>query len=118
MRTKWLLIALPLAILAFLFQSALWVPTFASQAKGNPGRLVTFIRGTIGDAKFPNPILISDAGTSQIFDKNVFEMLLDADENLKIVPRLAERWETTEEAYVAAVPERHLPNGQAATGSA
>lgn len=118
MRTKWLLIALPLAILALLLQSSLWVPTYASQAKGNPGRLVTFIRGTIGDAKFPIPIISSDKGTSDVFDRNVFEMLLDADENMKIVPMLAERWETTEEAYVAARPERTLPNGQAATAPA
>lgn len=118
MRTKWLLIALPLAILAFLLQSAFWVPTFASQAKGNPRRLVTFIRGTIGDAKFPNPILITDQGTSQIFDKNVYEMLLDADENLKIVPRLAQSWETTENALVAELPGRKLPSGEAATAGA
>jgi ABC-type transport system substrate-binding protein len=118
MRTKWLLIALPLAILAVLLQSAFWVPTYASQAKGNPGRLVTFVRGTIGDAKYPNPVLISDKGTSDIVDKNVFEMLLDTDENLKLVPLLAERWETTEEAYLAVLPERKLPNGSPATASA
>ena len=41
MRTKWLLIALPLGILLVLFQSAFWVPTYASQAEGNPGRLVS-----------------------------------------------------------------------------
>ena len=51
MRTKWLLIALPLAILALLLQSSLWVPTYASQAKGNPGRLVTFLRASIGYPK-------------------------------------------------------------------
>jgi ABC-type transport system substrate-binding protein len=118
MRTKWLLLALPLAILAFLLQSALWVPTFASQAKSNPERLVTFIRGTIGDAKFPNPILMTDRGTSDVFEKNVFEMLLREDDKLGIGPGLAERWETTEEALIAALPERALPNGERATAAA
>ncbi|HYQ18866.1 MAG TPA: ABC transporter substrate-binding protein [Polyangiaceae bacterium] len=118
MRTKWLLIALPLAILALLLQSSLWVPTFASQAKGNPGRLVTFIRGAIGDAKYPNPVLISDKGTSDVVDKTVFEMLLDSDENMKLTPLLAKSWGTTEEAYVAARTDRKLPDGAAATASA
>src|SRR3954468_8005832 len=118
MRTKWLLIALPLAILALLLQSSLWVPTYASQAKSNPGRLVTFIRGTLGDAKYPLPILISDKGTSEIVDKNVFEMLVDTDENMKLVPMLAERWETTEDAYLAVLPERRLADGRPATATA
>src|SRR3954467_6736757 len=117
MRTKWLLIALPLAILALLLQSSLWVPTYARQAKANPARLVTFIRGTLGDAKYPLPILISDKGTGEIVEKNVFEMLVDTDENMKLVPLLAERWETTEEAYLAILPERKLADGHPATAS-
>ena len=51
MRTKRLLIALPVGILAVLLQSALWVPTYESQAKGNPGRLTTFVRASVGDPK-------------------------------------------------------------------
>lgn len=117
MRTKWLLLALPLAILGFLLQSALWVPTFASQAKGNPQRLVTFIRGSIGDAKYPNPMLSTDRGTSDIFEKNVFEPLLREDEKLGVAPGLAERWATTEEALIAPLPERTLPNGRRATAA-
>jgi ABC-type transport system substrate-binding protein len=117
MRTKWLLLALPLAILALLLQASFWVPTYASQAKGNPARLVTFIRATLGDAKYPLPILSSDKGTADIFDKNVFEMLLDTNEYMKLVPKLAERWETTEEAYLAVLPERRLADGTAATAS-
>ena len=115
MRTKWLLIALPLAILALLLQSSLWVPTYASQAKGNPGRLVTFLRASIGEAKQLNPIISSDQGASQIMDDNIFEGLVTADENLKLVPKLAERWDLSEEAYVAVLPERRLKDGSAAT---
>ena len=47
----------PLGILVVLFQSAFWVPTYASQAQGNPGRLVTYVRASIGDAKQLNPVV-------------------------------------------------------------
>ena len=90
MRTKWLLVALPLAILALLFQSAFWVPTYASQAQGNPKRLVTFIRASIGDAKQLNPVIASDKGTFEVMSRNIFEGLIDEDEHLAFVPRLAE----------------------------
>jgi ABC-type transport system substrate-binding protein len=117
MRTKWLLIALPLLILGVLLQSAFWVPTYASQAKGNPRRLVTFLRASIGDAKHLNPMISSDAGASDVMDGNIFEALVDADENLKLIPKLAERWEITENAYLAVLPERRLPHGGSATGA-
>jgi ABC-type transport system substrate-binding protein len=117
MRTKWLLIALPLAILAFLLQSSVWVPTYASQAKGNPGRLVTFLRASIGDAKQLNSILSSDQASSDVWEDNIFEGLVTSDENLKLVPKLAERWELSEDAYVAVVPERHLKDGSSATAA-
>jgi len=117
MRTKWLLIALPLAILALLLQSSLWVPTYASQAKGNPGRLVTFLRASIGEAKQLNPIISSDQGASQVMDDNIFEGLVTADENLKLVPKLAQRWELSEDAYLAVLPERRLKDGAPATGA-
>jgi hypothetical protein len=115
MRTKWLLIALPLAILAFLLQSSLWVPTFASQAKGNPGRLQTFIRGTIGEVKHLNPVVSSDFVANEFMDENLFEGLVALDENLQLVGTLAERWDVSEAAYVAVLPERRLRDGQHAT---
>jgi ABC-type transport system substrate-binding protein len=115
MRTKWLLIALPLLILGVLLQSAFWVPTYASQTKGNPRRLVTFLRGGIGDAKQLNPMISSDAGASTIMDGNIFEGLVDGDDTLKLIPKLAERWEISEDAYLAVLPERKLPDGGSAT---
>lgn len=115
MRTKWLLIALPLAILAFLLQSALWVPTFASQAKGNPRRLETFIQASIGEVKHLNPVVSSDFSANRFMDDNVFEALVTLDENLELRGKLAERWEQREAAYVAVLPERQLKDGAAAT---
>ena len=75
MSTKWLLIGLPIAILAVLLQSAFWVPTYASQAKGNPGRLVTFVRATVGDVKHLNPVVASDYDALQLMTDNLFEGL-------------------------------------------
>jgi ABC-type transport system substrate-binding protein len=118
MRTKWLLIALPLAILAVLLQSAFWVPTYASQAKGNPGRLVTFIRATVGDVKHLNPVVSADYDALQLMTDNLFEGLVWADENNKIAPKLAERWDVTEDAFVAVLPERRLKDGSLATAQA
>ncbi len=115
MRTKWLLIALPLAILALLLQSALWVPTYATQAKGNPGRLVTFIRATVGDVKHLNPVVSTDYDALQLMTDNLFEGLVWADENNKIAPKLAERWDVTEEAFVAVLPDRKFKDGSRAT---
>ncbi|RYZ07053.1 MAG: peptide ABC transporter substrate-binding protein [Myxococcales bacterium] len=115
MRTKWLLIALPLAILAFLLQSALWVPTFASQAQGNPGRLETFIQASIGEVKHLNPAVSSDFTANRFMDDNLFEGLVALDENLELKGKLAQRWEQTEVAYVAVLPERALPGGERPT---
>lgn len=117
MRTKWLLIALPLAILAFLLQSAFWVPTFASQAEGNPARLDTFIQSTIGEVKHLNPVVSSDYSANRFMDDNVFEGLVVMNENLELTGKLAERWEQTEVAYVAVLPERPLKDGQPATAA-
>jgi ABC-type transport system substrate-binding protein len=110
MRTKWLLIALPLLIFGVLAQSAFWVPTYASQAKSNPARLKTFLRANIGDAKLLNPILQTEISSQDVMFNNVTEALVDVDENGKLVPRLAERWELTEEAYLAVLPDRKLPD--------
>jgi ABC-type transport system substrate-binding protein len=111
MRTKWLLITLPLIIFGVLAQSAFWVPRYDSQAKANPARLTTFLRATLGDPKVLNPILMSDNAAQIVMTENVTEGLVATDENLKLVPRLAERWDTTEEAYIAVLPDRKLPGG-------
>lgn len=118
MRTKWLLIALPLAILALLLQSSIWVPTYASQARTNPGRLVTFIRAQVGEVKHLNPVVSSDYEAAQLMNENLFEGLVVADENLRLAPKLAERWETSERAYVAVLPDRRLKDGSRVTPAA
>ncbi len=115
MRTKWLLIALPLFLFGVLAQSAFWVPTYASQAERDPERLSTFLRGDIGDVKHLTPILQTEAGAADIMLDNVTEALVDADENGKVIGRLAERWEVSEEAYLAVLPERRLPDGTPVT---
>jgi ABC-type transport system substrate-binding protein len=117
MRTKWLLIALPLAILALLLQSSFWVPSYGSQAENNPQRLVTFIR-TDGQAKILNPILATDGTALDLMQNNIFESLVDSDESLRLTPKLAESWQITERAYVAALPSRKLPSGESATPQA
>ena len=48
-------------------------------------------------------------------ENKIFEGLIRIDDNMKLVPGLAERWEITEEAYVAALPDRKLPDGGPAT---
>jgi ABC-type transport system substrate-binding protein len=115
MRTKWLMLALPLIILGVLAQSAFWVPTYESQAQGNPERLVTFLRPILGDPKQLNPITASEATSSEIMENNVSEGLLTDGGSLKVVPRLAESWELSEEAYLAVLPDRKLPDGSAVT---
>ena len=72
---RWLLLA-PLLLTVFLLQSYFWVPTYEKQATGNPDRLVTYIEGSIGDAKILNPILNADSASSSIVGY-VFEGLLD-----------------------------------------
>jgi ABC-type transport system substrate-binding protein len=118
MNTRRLLVFVPLALLAFLLQSSLWVPTSSSQAKGNPRRLTTFIQASISDPKLLNPAVSSDQASTDITYRRIFEGLVDADEQLNLRPRLAERWDVREEAYLAAVPERKLPNGRSATAAA
>ena len=111
MRTKRLLIALPLLILAVFAQSAFWVPSYATQAQTNPARLGTFLRASIGDAKLLNPIFATDQSTIEVLLNNVTEALVDSDENGKLIPRLADHWEVTEEAYLAVLPHRKLLDG-------
>src|SRR5258706_14811137 len=117
MRAKWLLLALPLAILALLLQSSLWVPTYARQAKSNPARLLTFVRAMVGDLKHLNPVVSQDYDAVQFMTDNLFEGLVWADENLKIAPKLAERWDVTEDAFVAVLPARRLKDGGQVTAT-
>ena len=95
---RWLLLA-PLLLTVFLLQSYFWVPTYEKQATGNPKRLVTYIEGSIGDAKVLNPIFNADSASSNIVG-HVFEGLLDLDEDLNLRGRLATDWKITEEASV------------------
>lgn len=114
--TRRILVVLPVALALVLLQSALWVPRYDAQARGNESRLTTFIEASIGDAKILNPFLSADAASSDVH-RRIFEGLIDADENLELKPLLAERWETTEDAYLAVIPGRKLPDGRPASGA-
>ncbi|HVJ14270.1 MAG TPA: peptide-binding protein [Polyangiaceae bacterium] len=118
MSVRHILLFLPLLLAAFLLQSSLWVPRYDAQARGNQTRLTTYIEGSIGDAKILNPILSNDSASSDVMDRRIFEGLIDADENLTLKPQLAESFETTEEATIAALPQRTLPDGSPATAQA
>ncbi len=98
MLIKRVLILLPVLIFFILLQSFFWVPTYDEQAKGNPYRLEEYITASIGDAKILNPILNADNASSTIVDQ-VFDGLIDRDEDLRFRGRLAESWEVYEEAY-------------------
>jgi ABC-type transport system substrate-binding protein len=112
---RWL-IAIPLGVVALLLQSALWVPRYETQAATNPRRLTTYIEANIGDAEILNPILSADEASSDV-ESLVYEGLIDIDdETMQWTGRLAERWEIAEEAYLAVLPGRALPDGSAATG--
>jgi len=115
MRTKWLLIAAPVITSVALAQSAFWVPTYDTQLKGNPERSLTFLRASIADAKELNPIISAENAASEVMDDTIFEGLVHGDETMKLVPSLADHWEITEEAYLAVLPDRKLPDGSAAT---
>lgn len=114
MATKRVLIAAPLLLTALLLQSFFWVPTYERQTRGNPGRLTRFIDATSGDASFLNPVLSADS-TSSGLNSLIFDGLLDLDEQLALRPKLAERWELTERAFVAVRPEARLPGGAPAS---
>jgi len=98
MLIKRILILLPILIFAVLLQSFFWVPTYDEQVKGNPHRLEEYITASIGDARILNPILNADSASSTIVDQ-VFDGLIDRDENLRFRGRLAESWKIYEEAY-------------------
>jgi len=88
---------LPLVVVAILFQSYLWVPTYARQTVGNPERLVRYIDAGIGDAAILNPILNADSASANIVSR-CFDGLLDYDEELHLRGRLATAWEIHERA--------------------
>jgi len=98
MITRRLLIIAPTVIILILLQSYFWVPTFEQQTRGNPNRLVEFITASAGDASILNPILSADTASSQI-ESQVFDSLIDRDEELRFRGRLALSWEVYEEAF-------------------
>ncbi|MDH5562289.1 MAG: ABC transporter substrate-binding protein [Nitrospirota bacterium] len=117
MIVKRLLLFIPLVLILLLLQSYFWVPTYENQAAGNPDRLVTYIEGSSGDAKILNPILNADSSSSSIVSQ-VFEGLLDLDENLDLRGRLATDWQITERAYVLVNSRHRFPDGAEVTGDA
>ena len=116
MQLKRLLILAPTVLILLLLQSYLWVPTYEKQATGNPERLVTYIEGSIGDARILNPILNADSASSAIVSQ-VFEGLLGLDENLNLRGRLATDWTISEQAYLTVNPNHRFPDGGLVTGS-
>jgi ABC-type transport system substrate-binding protein len=116
MFVKRLLLFIPLVLVLFLVQAYFWVPTYEHQSAGNPDRLVTYIEGSSGDAKILNPILNADSASSSIVSQ-VFEGLLDLDENLNLRGRLATDWQITERAYVLVHPHHRFPDGTEVTGT-
>ena len=66
MTTRRVLILAPALLIIVLLQSYFWVPTYEQQTRGNPERLDEYIVGSIGDASLLNPILSSDAASSEI----------------------------------------------------
>jgi ABC-type transport system substrate-binding protein len=116
MIVKRLLLFIPLVVVFLLLQSYFWVPTYENQASGNPGRLVTYIEASSGDAKFLNPILSADSSSSSIVSQ-VFEGLLDLDENLNLRGRLATDWQISERAYLLVNPYHRFSDGTEVTGT-
>ena len=96
---KRLLIFLPLILILILGQSFFWVPTYDTQSKGNPHRLVKYIHGSIGDAQILNPALNADQSSADIVEL-VFDGLIGQDDQLQLRPRLATGWIQYEEAYL------------------
>jgi hypothetical protein len=108
MTLRRILIYTPLLILLILLQSYFWVPTYKEQTRGNPERLNDYMTASIGDASLLNPILSSDASSSEI-ESMVFDGLIDLDEDLLFRGRLATAWDIHEEAFFyvnesAAIP--------------
>ncbi len=77
---------------------------------------MTYIEGSIGDAKILNPILNADGASASIVN-HVFEGLLDLDENLNLRGRLATDWKITEKAYLLVNEQNRFPDGTQVTGA-
>lgn len=92
------LIVAPMVVSLILACAYFWVPTYEDQTKGNPHRLVQFITASGGDAALLNPVLSSDTSSSQISGQ-IFEGLIDYDENLQYRGRVAQSWLLYEHAY-------------------
>lgn len=114
MLTRRILILVPILLIVTLFQSAFWVPTYDRQDVGGEARLRTFIEGSIGDAKYLNPVIATDGASLDIAGL-IYEGLLDLDEDQNWIGGLAETWETTSLNYLSILPGRRLPNGSPAT---
>lgn len=117
MLTRRILTILPVAVIVVLLQSAFWVPTYDRQDVGGDARLRTFITSSIGDAKFTNPVISTDAASLDIAAL-VYEGLLDIDENMEWEGALAERWSTSSVATLALLEGRPLADGSVATAEA
>ncbi len=113
MTIKRLLIFAPLVVIIILLQSYFWVPTYEQQTRGNPNRLSTYVTASTGDASLLNPILSADSASSQV-ETQVFEGLIDRDQNLQFRGRVAHGWELYEEAYFYVNPARPLAGTDAA----
>ena len=98
MTLRRILIYVPLLIILILLQSYFWVPTYREQTRGNPDRLKDYMTASIGDASLLNPVLSSDASSSEI-ESMVFDGLIDLDEDLRFRGRLAASWDIHEEAF-------------------
>ena len=116
MRLKRWLLLVPLLLMGVLLQSYFWIPTYEKQATGNPKRLVTYIEGSSGDAKILNPILNADTASSTIVSQ-LFEGLLDLDENLTLRGRLATDWTISETASLMVSPAHRFPDGSEVSGA-
>lgn len=110
MLTRWLLIATPVVLMLILFQSVLWVPGYdslneqtgddAQPSSAVDARRLSFVEASIGDASILNPILNADTASSRIVDL-VFDGLLTLDQDLKIQPKMATKYDVSEWVYLA-----------------
>jgi ABC-type transport system substrate-binding protein len=108
MTLRRILIYTPLLVVVILLQSYFWVPSYKEQTRGNPDRLNDYMTASIGDASLLNPILSSDASSSEI-ESMVFDGLIDLDEDLLFRGRLATSWDIHEEAFFYVNKSAEIP---------
>ena len=108
MLTRRILIFSPVCLIILLLQSYFWVPTYEQQTRGNPERFSEYFTASGGDATRLNPILSTDASSSEI-ELKVFDSLIDYDENLHFRGRLATSWNIYEEAYFYVNESINIP---------